>query len=313
MMDRETVIKVMEITKEFDSVETIAGISFEIYRGEIFALLGPDGAGKTTIVEILEGLRKPTSGHAWILGYDVKNKLALREIKKVIGTLPQEFITFENLTVKENIKYWGKMYDQMVDPRELISLVKLEEKQDELYKNLSSGMKRLVGLAIALVNDPEILILDEPTSGLDLRSRKETWRILEDLRDQGKTVFFTTNHVLEPQAIANRVSIIYEGRIKDIGSPNDLIERYTQGNKVIVRCADSDNKQDAKKVLANLSPKINQEGDLVISGSDLPLLRILETLEKEKIMYTDIITKKPDLNDVFLILTGESLTEEVQE
>jgi ABC-2 type transport system ATP-binding protein len=168
-------------------------ISFDVKRGEIFAFLGPNGAGKTTTVEILVGLRKPTSGRAHVLGFDIAKDQ--KEIKKRIGVLPQNFNTYDRLTVKENIEYFAGMFDSRPDVDGLIKLIDLEDKKKEQFRNLSGGLKQRLGIAVALVNDPEMVFLDEPTSGLDPKARHSVWRLIEDLHDKGKTVFLTTHYM----------------------------------------------------------------------------------------------------------------------
>ncbi len=306
-MSQEYIIEVKNIVKEYGSIEALSEISFNISKGQIFSLLGSDSSGKTSLIEILVGLRKPTSGEAFILGYNINSKFEMREIKKRIGALPQEFKTHDNLTVKENILFWGKMYDKMVDPIELMKLMKLDDVANIRYKKLSNTLKQKVGIATTLVSDPEIIFLDQPTAGLDYYVKKEIWQVLMDIRDQGKTIFLTSNDVLEPQAIADRVAILHNGIIKDIGSPNELIDRYSNEKKFIIRCPNKVITQNALNALQEIKVVEFETGDLVVSSDEITLLELLEKLEKFNVKYSDIITQSPSLNDVFLILTGEEL------
>ncbi len=306
-MSQEYIIEVKNIVKEYGSIEALSEISLNISKGQIFSLLGSDSSGKTSLIEILVGLRKPTSGEAFILGYNINSKFEMREIKKRIGALPQEFKTHDNLTVKENILFWGKMYDKMVDPIELMKLMKLDDVANIRYKKLSNTLKQKVGIATTLVSDPEIIFLDQPTAGLDYYVKKEIWQVLMDIRDQGKTIFLTSNDVLEPQAIADRVAILHNGIIKDIGSPNELIDRYSNEKKFIIRCPNKVITQNALNALQEIKVVEFETGDLVVSSDEITLLELLEKLEKFNVKYSDIITQSPSLNDVFLILTGEEL------
>ncbi len=306
-MSQEYIIEVKDLVKEYGSTEALSGISFNVSKGKIFSLLGSDSSGKTSLLEILVGLRKPTSGEAFVLGYNINSKVEMREIKKKIGALPQEFKTHDNLTVKENIMFWGKMYDKMVDPLELMKLMKLDEVANVRYKKLSNTLKQKVGIATTLVSDPEVIFLDQPTAGLDYYIKKEIWEVLMNLREQGKTIFLTSNDVLEPQAIADSVAILHNGIIKDIGSPIELIERYSSEKKFIIRCPNKEITQNARNALQEIEIIESETGDLVVSSDEITLLELLEKLEKLNVKYSDIITQSPSLNDVFLILTGEEL------
>ncbi len=306
-MSQDVVIKVTNINKEYDSVEVLSEISFEVKKGEIFALLGPDGSGKTVLIEILEGIRSLSNGEAIILGFNVKSKTEMRAIKKRIGVLPQEFSTHGNLTVKENIQFWGKMYDNMVEVSELLSMFHIEEYENVRYSKLPSNIKRKVGLATTFVNDPQVIFLDEPTAGLDYYAKKEIWAIIEEFKKQGKAVFLTTNLAQEPHAIADKVAIIHQGRIRDMGSPEDLIDRYSSEKKFIVRCPNKESLEKAKKILETITEVEIVDDEIMLSSEEITLLEMLEKLDKEKVKYSDIITSRPSLNDVFLNLTGESL------
>ncbi|MFW9922774.1 MAG: ABC transporter ATP-binding protein [Candidatus Thorarchaeota archaeon] len=307
-MSQEVVIKVKNLEKQYGSEMMITSISFEVNKGEIFALFGSDSSGKTIIIEILEGLRKPSSGEAYILGFNIQSKLEMREIKKRIGALPQEFSTHTSLTVKENILFWGKMFDKMMDPNELIKLFNLEEYSNVRYGKLPSNIKRKVGLAITFVNNPELVFLDEPTAGLDELSKKEIWNTLLHFKEKGTTIFFTTNHALEPQAIADTVAILHQGIIKDIGTPTELIDRYSTEKKFIIRCPNNEVKEHLEKTLNEIPHSKDLSGDIIVSSDEITLLELLEKLERAEVKYSDIITQRPTLNDAFQSLTGEEFT-----
>ncbi len=307
VMSQENVVKIMDLKKTYGSDNILSGISFTVKKGEIFSLLGPDGSGKTSTIEILVGLSKPSEGEISILNYNIKSTIEMREIKKLIGFLPQEFRTHDNLTVKENIQFWGKMYDKMISTEEIISTLHLEDKANTRYKHLTQSLKKRVGLAIAFVNDPQIVFLDEPTAGLDQFAKREVWDIIKQFNKVGKTIFITTNDAIEPQAIADRVAIIHHGLLKDIGTPNELIDRFSSGNKIIIRSPTEHARSNAISVLQSACPLEVLNDEIVISSEEITLLEILEKLDKAKVRYSDIITKKPTLNDVFITLTGETL------
>lgn len=306
-LNQEAVIEVSNLQKSINSEIILSNISFDVYKGELFSFLGPDGSGKSTIFDILVGLRKPTDGKITILGYNRGTQMEMREIKKVIGVLPQEFRTHDNLTVKENILFWGKMYDKMLDINELLDKFKLTDKSNTRYRKLPMNLRRRVGLAIAFVNNPKIVFLDEPTTGLDQFAKKEVWEILLDFKKQGTTIFITTNQAIEPQVLADRVAIIHKGIIKDIGTPIELIDRYSSSGKVIIRFTSNDDRSAAIQTLQSDCPIEIVNDNIEISSDEITLLEILAKLDKANIRYSDLITQKPTLNDVFITLTGEKL------
>ena len=174
-------------------------------------MLGPNGAGKTTTVEIIETIRRPTSGKVRLLGMDVTKEK--RDIVPRIGVLPQGFSSFDRITVRETMQYYSRLFGcRNVDIDGLIALVNLKDKAKEQYTNLSGGLKQRLGIAIALVNDPEVVFLDEPTTGLDPRARREVWDVLLGLKKEGKTVFLTTHYMEEAELLADTVAIISKGQ-----------------------------------------------------------------------------------------------------
>ena len=203
----EYAIKVENLTKRYGELLAVNDISFTVGKGEVFALLGPNGAGKTTIVEIIDTIRTPTSGKVTLLGMDVTKKK--HDIVPRIGVLPQGFTSFDRITVRETLQYYSRLYSgRNTDIDGLIELVNLKDKAKEQYKNLSGGLRQRLGIAIALVNDPEVVFLDEPTTGLDPRARREVWEVLLGLKKKGKTVFLTTHYMEEAELLADTVAII---------------------------------------------------------------------------------------------------------
>ena len=214
----EYVIEVDKLTKRYGDLLAVNDISFTVNKGEVFALLGPNGAGKTTTVEIMDTIRTPTSGKVTLLGMDVtKNK---HDIVHRIGVLPQGFSSFDRITVRETLQYYSRLFSGMKsDVDGLIELVNLKDKAKEQYKNLSGGLRQRLGIAIALVNNPEVVFLDEPTTGLDPRARREVWEVLQGLKKKGKTVILTTHYMEEAELLADTVAIISKGEIIAMGPP----------------------------------------------------------------------------------------------
>jgi ABC-2 type transport system ATP-binding protein len=310
-LTEDVTIQVEKLTKRYGDLTAVNGISFTVKRGEIFAFLGPNGAGKTTTVEMLVGLRKPTSGRARVLGCDIVKEQ--NEIKKRIGVLPQSFNTYDRLTVKENIKYFAGVFDSHPDINGLIKLVDLEDKAKEQFKNLSGGLKQRLGIAVALVNDPEIVFLDEPSSGLDPKARHGVWRLIDDLHDKGKTVFLTTHYMEEAEALADRVGIIHNGNIVALDETDALIREHGKKNLLILRKTDS----KAVQVIEKLGVKANYdkgEGDVTIYlNHAVAVSNIMQALSNAHVAFSELQLKRSSLEDVFLNLTGEELGKEENE
>jgi ABC-2 type transport system ATP-binding protein len=304
----EYVIEVDRLVKRYKSVAAVDGISFKIKKGELFAFLGPNGAGKTTTVEIIETIRTPTSGRIKLLGMDISKRK--KDIVPRIGVLPQEFSSFDRITVRETIQYYSRLFCcKNVDIDGLIKLVNLEDKRDEQYKNLSGGLKQRLGIAIALVNDPEVVFLDEPTTGLDPRARHEVWEVLQGLKKKGKTTILTTHYMEEAELLADRVAIISKGKIIAIGSPEELIEANASNLYLTLKSVD----KRAFDILAKMGfkPRPDDHKNLKVEVSQTEdVVSILDKLKVEKASYLSLDVRKPNLEEVFLKLTGEALREE---
>jgi len=304
----EAVIEVDSLVKQYEKLRAVDGISFEVYEGEVFAFLGPNGAGKTTTVEILECLRSITSGNAKVFGYDVSKNDDVREIKKRIGVLPQDFSALDKLTVKENIDLIGDMYAKHLDIMEIIKLLDLEDKTNEKFDKLSGGLKQRVGVAAALVSDPKLVFLDEPTTGLDPKARREVWSVIQNLRKLDKTVFLTTHYMEEAQVLADRIAIIDKGKIVLIGSPQELISEHGGLKVLVIRKGD-------RKLLDMLQEKYDQvtsgnNGDIQIKIDNVSeLWQVISTLTEMKVK-NDIEIQTPTIEDVFLKIVGGRITEE---
>ncbi len=304
----DKVVQVEKLSKKYKDTVAVNGISFSLSKGEVFAFLGPNGAGKTTTVEILECLRAPTGGQAKVLDYDVSKRSDQGEIRKRIGVLPQDFNAIDRLTVRENIDYFGAMFDHQLDADQLIELVDLKDKRDAQFKTLSGGLKQRVGLAVALVNDPALVFLDEPTTGLDPRARRDVWYVIERLKKQGKTVFLTTHYMDEAEYLADTVSIIDHGQIIASGTPDQLIDTHGGKKTLIIRDAG----QESLKQLPPGLPKaeLRNAGDIAIPLNNGELTNILISLGQTPLDDKEIEVRRPTLDDVFLNLTGRRVSEE---
>jgi ABC-2 type transport system ATP-binding protein len=304
----EKVIEVSGLIKDYGTLRAVNNISFEVYAGEVFSLLGPNGAGKTTTVEILECLRTKTGGDVRVLGMDIDHRIL--EIKKRIGVLPQDFNAFDLLTVKENIEYFGGMFPRQLPADELVHLMDLDDKRDEYFKNLSGGLKQRTGVAVAMVNDPEIVFLDEPTTGLDPKARRDVWGVIQGLKDRGKTVILTTHYMEEAEVLSDRVGIIDHGVFLALGTTRDIIDKHGQESKCIIYRCDETCILALQKQWPSLERK---NGDVVIRLENKnALAEIIYALDSSGGSYEQIQVTRPTLEDVFLGLTGKKLVSEEQ-
>jgi len=304
----KAVVEVDSLVKQYGKLKAVDGISFEVNEGEIFAFLGPNGAGKTTTVEILECLRPLTSGSANVLGYDVTKNDDVKKIKRSIGVLPQDFSALEKLTVKENIELIGDMYAKHIDVAEVIKLLDLQEKTNEKFENLSGGLKQRVGVAAALVNDPQLVFLDEPTTGLDPKARREVWSVITGLKKMQKTVFLTTHYMEEAQILADRIAIIDKGKIVAIDSPQELISQHGGLKILIIRKGDKGLSDILQKEYGKVT--LDKSGDVSVKVDDVEeMWRVIATLTELKI-NKEMEIQSPTIEDVFLKVVGGRITEE---
>jgi ABC-2 type transport system ATP-binding protein len=303
----EHAIDVENLTKRYGDLLAVNDISFRVRTGEVFAFLGPNGAGKTTTVEIIETIRTPTSGTVSLFGMDVTKRK--RDILPRVGVLPQGFSSFDRITVRETIQYYSRLFCcRNTDIDGLIELADLKAKSKEQFRNLSGGMKQRLGVAIALVNDPEVVFLDEPTTGLDPRARREVWTVLLGLKKKGKTVFLTTHYMEEAELLADAVAIISKGKIVAMGAPDELIEH--NANYLILTLKTADEKPLQIVQTMGFEPVHNNHKNLTVRVEHADDVRkILNAIEEAGASSLSLDVRKPNLEEVFLKLTGEALRE----
>ncbi len=217
-----TIISVKNLVKNYGTFKAVKGISFDVYEGEIFGLLGPNGAGKSTTLEIIETLRKKTSGEVTVNGLNLDTEPD--SIKKIIGVQLQTSGFYPGLTLVELIHLFGGLYNQPVNPVQLLQLVNLADKAKNKYKELSGGQKQRFSIATTLINKPKIIFLDEPTTGLDPQARRNLWELIKNIRSQGTTVIITTHYMDEAEQLCDRIAIMDEGKIISIDSPDKMID-----------------------------------------------------------------------------------------
>jgi ABC-2 type transport system ATP-binding protein len=300
-------IEVEKLTKRYGDLLAVNDISFTVKSGEVFALLGPNGAGKTTAVEIIDTIRTPTSGKVTLLGMDVSKKKY--DIVSRIGVLPQGFSSFDRITVRETLRYYSRLYrGGNVDIDGLIELVNLKDKSKEQYMNLSGGLRQRLGIALALVNDPEIVFLDEPTTGLDPRARHEVWEVLQGLRKKGTTVLLTTHYMEEAELLADTVAIVSKGKIIAMGAPAELIE--ANANYQILTLQSLDEKVFAIVRELGFEPALDNHKDIKVRVEHAEdVQRILSAIKDGGAICLGLDVRKPNLEEVFLKLTGAAFND----
>jgi ABC-2 type transport system ATP-binding protein len=307
--DAEHAIDVERLTKRYGTLLAVNDISFTVRRGEVFAFLGPNGAGKTTTVEIIDTIRLPTSGRVRLLGLDVTKKKL--EIVPRIGVLPQGFSSFDRITVRETIQYYSRLFSRRnADVNGLIDLVNLKEKAAVQCKNLSGGLKQRLGIAVALVNDPEVVFLDEPTTGLDPRARREVWEVLVGLKKKGKTVFLTTHYMEEAELLADTVAIISKGKIIAMGTPEELIQANAKYLVLTLKSADERTLEVVRTL--GFEPAQDEHKNITVKVAHTDDVRnILNAITDAGAPFLTLDVRKPNLEEVFLKVTGETLREGV--
>ena len=302
--ETEPAIDVQHLTKRYDDVLAVDDVSFTVRMGELFAFVGPNGAGKTTTVEIIDTIRTPTSGTVRLLGMDVTKRK--RDILPRIGVLPQGFTSFDRITVTETIQYYSRLFSRRnPDIAGLIELVNLEDKSEEQFQNLSGGLKQRLGIAVALVNDPEVVFLDEPTTGLDPRARREMWKVLLGLKKKGKTVFLTTHYMEEAELLADTVAIISKGQIIAMGSPEELIQANAKYLVLTLKSADENALVTVRTM--GFDPVQDDHRNITVNvAHPSDVRKILNTLTEAQASFLTLDVRKPSLDAVFLDLTGEA-------
>jgi ABC-2 type transport system ATP-binding protein len=303
-------IVVDNLSKHYGAFRAVDDISFTVTAGEVFAFLGPNGAGKSTTAEMIETIRVPTSGTVKVLGMDVTRHKA--EVVRRIGVLPQNFASFDRITVRETLQYYARVFGADADVEALMELTDLGGKSKALFNTLSGGLKQRLGIAVALVCDPEIVFLDEPTTGLDPHARRQVWDVLKGLKERGKTIFLTTHYMEEAELLADTVAIIAKGRIVAIDSPARLTEQHAERMQVTL-----------KAIGAAAMDPIRKLGFCPVAGDDdtigIPVRtpddvrRILEAIERCGLAPAGLDVRKPNLEEVFLKLTAEPALAGVQD
>lgn len=310
-LKKEKYIEVKNISKSFNELKAVNNISFSIHAGEYVALLGPNGAGKTTMVEMIEGLQQPDSGEIVINGKTWKNHE--EEIHALLGISLQETKFIDKLSVIETLQLFGSFYGlPKSSAEEAMHLVGLESKRKSFTVTLSGGQRQKLALAIALLNNPKILLLDEPTTGLDPAARREIWEILKNLKKKATTSMILTTHYLEEaEVLCDRIIIMDKGSILAQGTLAELIKKHGEGDTIhftLNKKTDLFPKglNGAKDIIWEIPGKKGRI--LTTSGTDT-LPAFFRELEKQKASCSDLSYRKTTLDDLFIQMTGRKLNE----
>ena len=305
----ELMVDVRHLVKRYHQKVAVNGVSLGIRRGEIFGVLGPNGAGKSTTLEMIEGIRAPDEGTAVIAGLDIRKDR--RAVQRIIGVQLQSTTLFPELTVRETIQFFGSIYPKALHADDLLRQVALEEKAKAYPQDLSGGQRQRLAMALALVNDPQVVFLDEPTAGLDPQSRRMLWDTVLDLRERGKTIIITTHYMDEAQVLCDRIAIMDEGQIIALDTAAGLIARL--GAQATIDCYLDGNALTAEiGELPGVSKVREANGRFVLQTSQMEptLLALLHYATQRGIALTDLQVRTPTLEDVFLDLTGRELRPE---
>ena len=301
------VIQVSQVRKSYGKTVAVAEVSFEVNEGEIFGLIGPNGAGKTTTLECIEGLRKPDRGSIAVLALD-----PFRDVYKLqnrIGVQLQQAQLQKRIKVWEAVDLWASLYRQKTaDGDRLLEQLGLQEKRNAWFMNLSGGQKQRLFIALALINDPEVVFLDELTTGLDPQSRRAIWELVRGIRERGKTVFLTTHLMEEAERLCDRVAIMEHGRIIDIDTPANLVLRHCPERTVVIEVSDPGAAERVKLVPCVASVERNGS-QLMIRGSGDLVTEVIHCVSENRMRVADFRAILPNLEDVFLKLTGHSIRE----
>ncbi|MGH8101142.1 MAG: ABC transporter ATP-binding protein [Chthoniobacterales bacterium] len=307
-MNSEVAIYVQGLRKSYGSLEAVKGIDFEVAAGEVFGLLGPNGAGKTTTVEILEGLRPRSAGQVRVLDFDPDRQK--KQLKDRIGACLQATNLPDKITVREALDFFGSLYSRRADADALLKRLQLEEKKDAGYATLSGGQKQRLALALALINDPQMLFLDEPTTGLDPQVRLEIRDLIEELRAEKRTILLTTHYIEEAERLCDRVAIIDAGQIIALGTPRELQERSANQSAIEITFTQPLRETTLPEWPEAIRSVLSEDRHRITVYSKRPartLVEMVKWVDTNGFELADIHLARPTLEDAFIELTGKKL------
>ncbi len=293
-------LQVTNLVKHFDAVIAVDGVSFALQQGTCFGLLGPNGAGKTTTIEMLEGITEPSSGEIHYRGQQVNAGAAREAFRNDAGIMFQSTALQDFITVREALEMFGRLYPRTIDSDELIEICALSEFLDRDTRKLSGGQRQRLLLAMALVNDPQVVFLDEPTTGLDPQARRNLWALVQRIKTQGKTVLLTTHYMEEAYELCDEIAIMDHGKIIAHGSPKALLAEHF--DEMVLQLPRS----DILGPIESLPLNVKVQGDTVeILSADINA--VVQTLLAHDVSLAGLQIRPRTLDDLFLALTGAAL------
>jgi ABC-2 type transport system ATP-binding protein len=304
--ENSVLVSVQNLHKHYGNLAAVRGLSFEILQGEVFGLLGPNGAGKTTTIEIIEGLRQPDSGAVRVCGLDpAQESMALKER---IGAQLQSTVLPDKMRVHEALQLFAGFYRRSASVQMLLDHFGLQEKRHTFFEKLSGGQKQRLALALALVNDPELVLLDEPTVGLDPQLRRDIYALIEHFREEGRTVLLTTHYIEEAERLCDRVAIMDRGQLVALGTPRELIARSGQGTRLELRLAKPVG-LERLKLIEGVIDCHEAAGAYFLRAQPaaLTISALIRFLESDENALLDLHIARPSLEDVFVEMTGRRL------
>lgn len=308
IMQNEAAIQVQQLVKRYGALTAVNDISFIVGRGQVFGLLGPNGAGKTTTVECIEGLRAPDEGEIFVLGLDARREM--QALKERIGVQLQTTGLYPKLTVREVIELFASFYPRRLGTEQLIEMTGLQERSGARTKDLSGGQKQRLSVALALVNDPDLIFLDEPTTGLDPQARRNMWDVVQQLRAQGKTILLTTHYMEEAEHLCDRIAVMDHGKIIALDTPAGLVRNNFQEQAIEFESLEPPPLELIEELAGVVRAQV-QDTLVTLYTTDIPATmgKLLEMANEGKLKFDNLTVRRATLEDVFLKLTGRNIRE----